>query len=250
MHSLQCIPDNKWSDCVQNAEVFTHTRILSMFILLMQQQLHWLRHVHHMADGRIPRSFYTGSWPLAKEDQNIPSCASKISASGTWKPLTLTSKDGKSLQAIRAYGGRSLAAYSSSPFINSSKLLTKGELNDREAKKQPYQTAYRCRLATTLPDSLQAQPGSDPIRQPTGAARQRPYQTAYRCSLAATLTDSLQVQPDNNPTRQPTDAAQQRPYQTAYRCRPATTLPDSLQVQPGSDPTRQPTGAAWQRFGS
>ena len=45
---------------VSNTEVLSRTNLLSMFTLLRQHRLRWLRHVYHMEDGSIPKDILYG----------------------------------------------------------------------------------------------------------------------------------------------------------------------------------------------
>lgn len=81
------------------------------------------------------------SWPLAKKDKDVSS-ASKTSANGTWRCLTLTSTDGNSWPVTGASGGWRLAAPSRGMRPNDHKLQVKERCSGRIARQQcvPYQT--------------------------------------------------------------------------------------------------------------
>ena len=53
-------------------EVLTHARILSMFTLLMQRRLHWMGHVHHMADSKILKYILCSQWNCGKRGLGCP----------------------------------------------------------------------------------------------------------------------------------------------------------------------------------
>ena len=45
----------KWQEHITNREILSRADIASMHSLLSQRRLRWLRHVHRMVDGRIPK---------------------------------------------------------------------------------------------------------------------------------------------------------------------------------------------------
>ena len=68
LHCLRHILGITWKDKISNTKVLQQTWTQSMCNLLMQCHMHWLGHVRHMDDGRIPKDILygeltTGSWP-------------------------------------------------------------------------------------------------------------------------------------------------------------------------------------------
>ena len=60
LHCLRHILGNTWKDKISNTKVLQQTRTPSMHNLLMQCCMHWLGHVRHMGDGRIPKDILYG----------------------------------------------------------------------------------------------------------------------------------------------------------------------------------------------
>ena len=60
MRCLRRILNIKWQDGMPNSIVLRRAGIPSMYSLLMQRRLHWLGHIVHMDDGRIPRDLLYG----------------------------------------------------------------------------------------------------------------------------------------------------------------------------------------------
>ena len=55
MRCLKRILGIKWQDHIPYSEILNRAGMLSIYALLSQRRLRWLRHVRRMADGRLPK---------------------------------------------------------------------------------------------------------------------------------------------------------------------------------------------------
>ena len=96
MRSLRKLLGISWMSRTPNTIVLSKCGLSTMFTMLRQRILRWLGHVWRMKDGRIPKDILYGeSLLLENAILGVPTYATKICASGTWRNWVLTSINGK-----------------------------------------------------------------------------------------------------------------------------------------------------------
>lgn len=95
-----------WEDTVPSRDVLTRAKIIPTYSLLKQRRLHWLGHVSHMEDGRIPKDsnmvgLAPGRRPRGRARLGFKDLASETRKSRTWtephgKPQQQTASPGDS----------------------------------------------------------------------------------------------------------------------------------------------------------
>ena len=72
MCCLRCILGITWQDKVTNNAVLEKAGIPSLYTLLKQRHMRWLRHVARMEDGRIPKDLVYGELATGKRPTGRP----------------------------------------------------------------------------------------------------------------------------------------------------------------------------------
>ena len=67
-----------WQDRVPNKDVLAQVGLPSMFSLLIQRWLHWLRHVSRMKDGRIPKDILYSELTIGTRPAGRPNLRFKV----------------------------------------------------------------------------------------------------------------------------------------------------------------------------
>ena len=67
-----------WQDRVPNKDVLAQVGLPSMFSLLIQRWLRWLRHVNRMKDGRIPKDILYSELTIGTRPAGRPNLRFKV----------------------------------------------------------------------------------------------------------------------------------------------------------------------------
>ena len=72
LRSLRRILGNSWRVKVPNTEVLDRAGLPTMYTLLRQRRMRWIRHLHCMKDGRIPKDIFYGELAVGKRPRGRP----------------------------------------------------------------------------------------------------------------------------------------------------------------------------------
>ena len=101
LRSIRRILGIPWQDRVSNTEVLSPVNLQSMFTLLRQRRLRWLRHVYSMEDGRIPKDILYGELASGRRSKGRPQLRYKGVCKRDIKALDINTESWEDLAADR-----------------------------------------------------------------------------------------------------------------------------------------------------
>ena len=144
MRSLRRILGISWQDKVPNTKVLSRAGLPSTFTLLRQRRLHWLRHVHRMSDGHIPKDLLYGELATESRRTGRPQLRYRDVVKRDMKAVGIDTETWENLAANRSQWRGAVTKHLKTGEEKLTQAATERRVHRKLYVSSVQQTAYTC----------------------------------------------------------------------------------------------------------